>query len=105
MRYERRKNETGRYVQSESIYRTTVMQQNCSSSNGQGSSKKEHVQNNCCAVQQQSQQPQKLSQGVAAAVHALSYLGYIALKVLHLHNAIEQNTRSSNASQCGSHLV
>jgi hypothetical protein len=102
VKYERRKNETGRYVQIESICRTTVMQQNCYSSNGQGSSKKEHVQNNCCAVQQQ---PQQLSQGVAAAVHALSYLGYIALKVLHLHNAIEQNTRSSNASQCGSHLV
>jgi hypothetical protein len=99
VRYERRKNETGRYVQIESIYRTTVMQQNCYSSNGQGSSKKEHVQNNSCAVQQQ------LSQGVAAAVHAFSYLGYIALKVLHLHNAIEQNTRSSNASQCGSYLV
>jgi hypothetical protein len=36
---------------------------------------------------------------------ALSHLGHIALKVLHLHNAIEQNTRSSNASQCGSHIV
>ena len=105
MRYERSTNETGRYVQIESIYRTTVMQQNGYSNNDRGDSKKEHVQNNCCAVQHQSQQPQQLSQGVAAAMHALSHLGYIALKVLHLHNAIEQNTRSSNASQCGSYLV